>query len=96
MQKHLLFFLLNINNLTQINVIINTSKKSLKSLHHNEENDPRNKGTTGDAVRAVCSGIIFFLLPYLFSPIPGCWCRLSYNVEQWNKKKPRLTRELFY
>lgn len=66
MQKHLLFFLLNINNLTQINVIINTSKKSLKSLHHNEENDPRNKGTTGDAVRAVCSGLFSSCFPTSF------------------------------
>lgn len=87
MQKHLLFILLNINNLTQINVIINTSKDSLKSIHHNKENNPRNKGTPGDAVRAVYSGIIFFLLPYLSPPIPGCWCRLSYNVGEWNKSK---------
>lgn len=40
MQKHLLFFLLN-NNLTDINVTINTSKESLKSIHHSEENNPK-------------------------------------------------------
>lgn len=63
MQKHLLFFLLNISSLTQINVTINTGKKSLKSIHNNEENNPRNKDTAGDAVRALHSGIIYLLLP---------------------------------
>ena len=62
MQKYLLLLFTDysyINNLTQVNVTIYTSKESLTAINHKEENHPRYKDTVGDAVRCLYSESLF-------------------------------------